>query len=119
MLSSEWIECRRGGGERVGWAVPADDGFHVVDLLGRRRTEQPVDWFDAEALLEAIGIGYLAERYTVRLADGSERTVRIGEVSTSGIVVVADDFGDASVVGAKPETFDLPFPAPAELRLLE
>jgi hypothetical protein len=45
--------------------------------------------------------------------------VRISEVSTSGIVVVADDFGKASAVGAKPETFELPFPAPGSLRSLD
>jgi hypothetical protein len=45
-----------------------------------------------------------------------ERRVRIGEVSAARIVVVADDFGSASAVGAKPERFELPFPAPAVLR---
>jgi hypothetical protein len=41
--------------------------------------------------------------------------VRIGDVSTSGIIAVADDFGSASAIGAKPELFALPFPAPPEL----
>jgi hypothetical protein len=115
-MSADWIEHRRADGERIGWMVPADDGFHVVDLLGRRRTEAPLDWLAAEEMLDALGIGYLADRYTLAVADGVERRVRIGEVSESGIVVVADDFGSASAVGARPERFELPFPAPDGLR---
>jgi ABC-type arginine transport system ATPase subunit len=99
--------------------VPAGDGFHVVDLLGRQRTADPVEWPDAEAVLETLGIGYLADRYSLRLPDGVERRVRIAEVSASAIVVLADDFGSASAVGANPEAFELPFPAPEGLRSLD
>jgi hypothetical protein len=117
--ASDWIEHRRSDGEHVGWMVPEGDCFHVVDLLGRRRTAAPVDWPDAEEAFDAMGIGYLANRYSVRLPDGAERRVRISEVSTSGIVVLADDFGSASAVGAEPEAFTLPFPAPEGLRSLD
>lgn len=99
--------------------APSGDGFHVVDLLGRRRTESPVDWHDAEEALETLGIGYLANRYSLRLSNGVERRVRISEVSATGIVVLADDFGSASAVGSKPEAFELPFPAPEALRSLD
>jgi len=115
MSRAGWIEHRRDDGERLGWIVAEGELFHVVDLLGRTRTDAPLDWFDAEQVLDTLGIGYLADRYTLRLPDGVERRVRIGEVDTSGIVAVADDFGSASVIGAKPERFALPFPAPAEL----
>jgi hypothetical protein len=54
---SDWIEHRRSDGEQVGWLVPEGDGFHVVDLLGRRRTADPVAWPDAEEAFEALGIG--------------------------------------------------------------
>lgn len=114
-----WIEHRRSDGEHVGWAAPEGDGFHVIDLLGRRRTEAPIDWLDAETMLEALGIGYLADRYSLRLADGTERRVRIGELSAARIVVVDDEFGGASAIGSRPETFELPFPAPADLRSLD
>lgn len=99
--------------------VPAGDGFHVVDLLGRQRTKTPVDWNEAEEVLETLGIGYLANRYSLRLANGVERSVRIGEVSAAGVVVLADDMGSASALGANPETFRLPFPAPEALRSLD
>jgi len=111
----DWIEHRRGDGERVGWIVPDGDGFGIVDLLGRRIGDGPVDWLEAEETLEALGIGYLAGRYELT-TDAAVRRVRIGEVSTARIVVVADDFGSASAVGADPERFELPFPAPQTLR---
>lgn len=79
----------------------------------------PVDWSHAEEVFETLGIVYLANRYSLRLSDGVERRVRIGEVSTSGIVVFADDFGSASVVGANPEAYELPFPAPDGLQSLD
>lgn len=115
MSRAEWIEHRRGDGQLVGWIVPDGGAFHVVDLLGRMRTEAPLDWLSAEEALDALGIGYLADRYSLRLRDGSVRPVRIGDVSTAGIVAVADDLGSASAIGAKPERFALPFPAPDEL----
>ena len=115
----DWIEHRRSDGELVGWMVASGDGYHTVDLLGRQRTEAPVDWPEAEEVLETLGIGYLANRYVLRLSDGVERRVRISEVSTSRIVVLADHFGSASAVGAEPEPFELPFPAPKELRSLD
>ncbi|QNN54001.1 hypothetical protein [Nocardioides mesophilus] len=119
MSTPDWIEHRRPDGELLGWMVPDGDGFHIIDLLGRQRTESPADWPDAEEALETLGIGYLANRYSLRLSDGVERRVRIGEVNRSGIVVLADDFGSASAVGANPEVFNLPFPAPEALRSLD
>jgi len=112
MTHADWIEHRRGDRELLGWIAPDDDGFRVFDLLGRERTTAPVDWLAAEELLEELGIGYLADRYTLDLGDGVERPVRVGEVSASGVTVVADDFGAASAVGADPERIRLPFPVP-------
>ena len=93
------------------------EGFRVFDLLGRERTAHPVEWLEAEELLETLGIGYLAARWVLRLPDGSERPVRISEASVRGITVVGDEFGAASAVGADLDRFRLPFPAPAALRL--
>lgn len=116
MLPPDWIEHRRGDGERVGWIVPVGDRFLPVDVLGRTRTVEPVEWLDAEELLEELGIGFLAERYVLARPDGTETPVRITEVSVDGITVVADEFGAASAVGAGAPATRLPFPAPVELR---
>ncbi|MGN8553071.1 UNVERIFIED_CONTAM: hypothetical protein OHV15_10850 [Microbacterium sp. SLM126] len=116
MLPPDWIEHRRPDGEVLGWMLADGEGFRVFDLLGRERTAAPVDWLDAEELLEELGIGYLADRWTLRLADGTERPVRISEASPRGVTVVGDEFGAASAVGAVLDRFRLPFPAPEELR---
>ena len=115
VLPADWIEHRRGDGEVLGWMVADGEGFRVRDLLGRERAARPVDWLEAEELLEELGIGYLADRWILRLSDGTERLVRIAEASPRGITVVADDFGAASAVGSRPERFQLPFPVPHHL----
>lgn len=114
----DWIEHRRGDGELIGWMLAEGDGFRVFDLLGRERTPVgagTVEWLDAEELLDDLGIGYLADRWILRFADGTERPVRIAEASARGITVVADEYGAASAVGADPERFRLPFPVPDDL----
>jgi hypothetical protein len=117
VLPADWIEHRRADGEILGWIVADGDGFRAFDLLGRERTrEGSVDWLAAEELLEELGIGYLADRWTRRLPDGTERPVRIAEASSRGVTVVADEYGAASAVGADPERFRLPFPVSDELR---
>lgn len=100
----------------MGWIVPEGDGFSPMDVLGRRVTAGPVEWLEAEETLDALGIGFLADRYFLSLPDGSERPVRIAEASADGVTAVADEFGSASAVGARSDSFRLPFPAPAELR---
>ena len=114
MVGNEWIEHRRGDGERVGWIIPRGDDFVVVDLLGRERGG-PVDWLGAEEALDALGIGYLADIYVLTLENGRDLRVRIAEVSPAGITVKKDDFGD---IGAPQRYFSLPFPAPASLRVM-
>ncbi|MGW9551386.1 hypothetical protein ACWG8W_10090 [Citricoccus zhacaiensis] len=118
-LPEDWIEHRREDGEPVGWIVPDGGGFRPMDILGRPVGDAPVDWLEAEEALDARGLGFLAERHRLRLSDGAERPVRISQASPDGIVVVADEFGAASAVGAQAEVFHLPFPAPEELLLNE
>lgn len=116
MLPDGWIEHRRGDGEVLGWMLPHGDGFRVFDLLGRERTAAPIDWLTAEETLDALGMAYVADRWTLRMRDGAERPVRIAEASPRGLVVVADEYGAASAVGASPERLRLPFPVGNELR---
>lgn len=116
MLPEDWIEHRREDREPVGWIVPEGEGFRPADRLGRWVTAGPVGWLEAEEILETLGIGFLADRYVLRLPDGTERPVRISEASPDGVTVVADELGSASVVGAGSDRYRLPFPAPADLR---
>ncbi|MET3509266.1 hypothetical protein [Plantibacter flavus] len=93
-MEPDWIEHRRSEDrERLGWMKPVGEGFVVIDLLGRQRTEA-LGWFHAEEALDEIGMGYLADPHELRLEDGSWLRVRIAEVSTSGIRVKKDDWGD-------------------------
>lgn len=115
MDTSDWIEHRRGDGERVGWMRPVGEGFVAVDLLGRDVTPA-VDWLAAEEALDALGIGYLAEPHLLDLADGSTRRVRLVEVSPAGIRVKDEDFGDVTAP-ARPH-HAVRWPIPAELRTL-
>lgn len=117
MLPIDWIEHRRGDGERVGWIAPHGDAFEVYDILGRRVVPHPVDWLTAEEALDELGIGFLADRHSLRLPDGTRRPVRVTEVSTHRIVVVADEFGAASAVDSNAERYELPFPAPDALEV--
>jgi hypothetical protein len=110
----DWIEHRRGDGERVGWMRPEGDGFVPVDLLGRD-LGGAVDWLTAEEALDRVGIGYLAELYELRLDDGSWLRVRLAEVSPTRIVAKQDDFG---AVGAPQLFYTLAFPMPDTLRPL-
>lgn len=116
MLPADWIEHRRGDRELVGWIVPEGEGFLAYDILERLVTAEPVDWTAAEEVLDELGIGYLADRYILTLPDGEERPVRITEVNTRRVVVVADEFGAASAVGSNADHYELPFPVPRELR---
>jgi len=105
-MRNDWITHRRPDGEVLGWMEPHDDGFVVIDLLGRPASET-VDWLTAEETLDERGIGYLADLYELRLDNGSWLRVRIAEVSPSGIRVKKDDFG---AVGAPQLFYDLAFP---------
>ncbi|WP_066043542.1 hypothetical protein [Herbiconiux solani] len=116
-MRADWIEHRRADdGERVGWMEPDGDGFVAIDLLGRPRTD-PVDWLTAEETLDALGLGYLADPYELRLDDGSWLRVRIAEATPSTIRVKKDDWGDMT---ATQIYYSVPFPVTAEvLRPLE
>lgn len=113
-VPADWIAHRRGDGELLGWMRPDGEGFVVIDLLGRPRTDS-LDWLSAEETLEATGIGYLADLYELQLDDGRWLRVRITEVSSTSIRVKKDDFGaiDAPVI-----EHEVPFPIADLLRPL-
>ncbi len=98
----------------LGWILPEGEGYRAIDLLGRRTAVG--EWLACEEALEALGIGYLAGRYILRLDSGAERPVRIVQADPTGIVVATDEFGAASAVGSASERIALPFPIPDALR---
>ncbi|TFB73757.1 hypothetical protein E3O06_07985 [Cryobacterium glaciale] len=114
-MDQDWIEHRRGSdGELLGWLRASGDGFLVIDLLGRARTDA-LDGLTAEEALDALGIGYLADPFELRLDTGEWLRVRITEVSTERILVKKDDWGAIDIPQL---TFTLTFPASDELRAI-
>ena len=114
-MPEDWIEHRRRlDGELLGWMKPVDDGFIAIDLLGRETTGV-VDWLEAEAALDGLGIGYLAEPFELKLDDGHWLRVRLAEVSAHEIRVKKDDWGDMS---APQVYYTVPLPVQGTLRPL-
>ena len=109
---AQWIEHRRGDGQLLGWMAPERDGFVVIDLLGRTRSDA-VDWLTAEETLEKIGLDFLADPFELRLPDGRGVPARIAELSPESIRVTRDDWSAADI---KERKFSVPFPLPKELR---
>jgi len=91
------------------------DGFVVIDLLGRE-ISGVVDWLEAEEMLDALGIGYLADPYELLLEDGRWLRVRITEVSPEVIRVKRDDWGAIDIPLIE---YTVAFPVPDELRLVD
>lgn len=104
-VPEHWIEHRRGDNELVGWIVVEGDDFATVDLLGR--ISEPTDWFHAEQHLNELGIGYLASPYAFKTDQGDWVRVKLLEVSTEGIKMMGEDFGD---ITADLPTYIVPFP---------
>lgn len=110
----DWIPHRRpDDGELLGWMRPDGDDWVAVSLLGWAVSE-PVDWLAAEEALESVGLSYLADVWMLERAEADALRVRMVEVSTARVVVQTDDYG---AIDAPVTRFELPWPAPAELRL--
>lgn len=94
----------RGGddGEHIGYLQATEDGFIAFDRLWRQRSEA-VSLDVAEAVLDEIGLRFLAEPWLLRTEAGM-LSVGIAEVHREEIVV-APVLADAEVAVAK--TLDL------------
>ncbi|WP_251150615.1 hypothetical protein [Cellulosimicrobium sp. Marseille-Q4280] len=113
MLPSSWIEHRRPDDrEPVGWIRPEGDEWVAVSLLGRDLTG-PVDWLAAEEALEATGLSWLADVWTLEQDGGEPLRVRLVEVTPDRVVVQTDDFG---AIDVRVVRYELPWPAPDALR---
>ncbi|MFP7834913.1 hypothetical protein [Marisediminicola sp. LYQ134] len=111
-MKADWIEHRRGtDGELLGWMKPVGEGFVAIDLLGWPRTEV-IDWLVGEETLDALGIGYLADLYELRLENGDWLRVRVAEVTPERIRVKKDDWG---AIDAPQIYYTVPFPVPRDV----
>ena len=121
MLPPDWTPHRRDDGELLGWIRPEGDEWVAVDLLGREAST-PVDWLEAEATLEAIGLSWLADVWVLEMPEGDAWRVRLVEVTpgrageAGRIIVQTDDFG---AIDVPVERFELAWPAPSTLRRRE
>ncbi|MDQ0614938.1 hypothetical protein QF046_002579 [Microbacterium sp. W4I4] len=119
MLPDDWTPHRRDDGELLGWIRPDGEDWVAVDVLGRAASD-PVDWLDAEAALEAVGLAWLADVWMLEGEAPAPLRVRFVEVTPSTgdapgrVVVKVDDFGDMQ--RPPTERFTLPWPAPEHLR---
>ena len=131
MIPDDWTPHRRDDGELLGWIRPASvdvgaDHWVAVDLLGREASDA-LDWLDAEAVLDARGLSWLAEIWMLERPEASTELttsaeplrVKLVEVSpprgadAGRVVIQTDDFG---AIDVPVQRFELPWPAPAELR---
>lgn len=120
MIAEDWTPHRRDDGELVGWIRPAPGELWVpVDLLGREASV-PLEWLDAEAVLEGRGLGFLADVWMLERPDAPPLRVRIAEVTpppapaaAGRVVVHTDDFGAIDVPFTR---IELEWPAPSRLR---
>ena len=119
MIPDDWTPHRRDDGELLGWIRPEGEDWVAIDVLGRTASA-PVDWLDAEAALEQVGLAWLADIWMLEGEAPEPLRVRFVEVTpsegsvTGRVVVKVDDFGDMQRPPA--ERFTLPWPAPARLR---
>ena len=104
MIPSDWEPYQRDDGEVIGYlAVENDDLVVPVNLVGHPIGDA-MDRLEAEELLEAAGLSYLAEPWVLRHDDGSEQRVVIVEVDADHVVVTDAQF--ALVVGRPADMVD-------------
>lgn len=92
---------RRSDNECVGYLRMTEDGqFVPIDLLWNEVAE-PLELTQAEALLEELGLSYLAEPWWLEIPDHPERVkVRIQEVTPDQVVLSNADYGYPADIGA-------------------
>jgi hypothetical protein len=109
----DWTPHRRDDGELLGWIRPdAGDAWVAIDVLGRAASG-PVDWLEAEAVLEERGLAWLGGVWLLERDGAGPQRVRLAEVSTDGVALHVDDLGAIDRAVAR---MVLPWPAPERLR---
>ena len=96
-------------GEHVGYLrMNEDNQFVPIDLMWNELST-PQELTAAEALLEELGLSYLAEDWLLDVENHPEPVkVRIREITSTRIVVASVDYGYPDDIG---RSFELPNPA--------
>jgi hypothetical protein len=104
VIPADWEPYQRDDGEVIGFLAVEDDDLVVpVNLVGHPIGDA-MDRIEAEELLDAAGLSYLAEPWVLRHDDGSEQRVVIVEVDADHVVVTDAQF--ALVVGHPADMVD-------------
>lgn len=91
---------RESDSECVGYLRMTDDGkFIPIDLLWNE-IAGPMDLDDAEAILDSVGLGYLADNWLLEVPDHPKLVkVRIQEITSERIVLSNADFDYPANIG--------------------
>lgn len=102
MIPNHWIRhVREEDHELVGYIVPTSDGqFVPATLFGYHLTEAG-DRADAESVLDAAGLSYLADTWMLRTGESEPFQVQILESSPERVMVQNVDFGREDDYGAR------------------
>ncbi|HWV25748.1 MAG TPA: hypothetical protein VNZ66_00885 [Aeromicrobium sp.] len=104
MIPADWRRHHRADGELIGYLAPVGgDSVVPMTLLGTPVGEPCDEWVATERL-DNVGLGYLADRWMLRLADGTERAVVLVEVDAGQAVLAPAEF--ALVVGVPRDESD-------------
>jgi hypothetical protein len=108
MIPNDWIAHHRDeDGELLGYLRPVDGRFEPVTVFGYPLADAG-DEDDATAVLDLIGLSYLAERWLLTLPDRAEPiAVQVVEVDPDQVRV---KIVDVSYEGDVREIFSLPVP---------
>lgn len=104
MIPADWEPHHRtDDGEHVGYLVPLEDDLVRPATLVGTWLGEPSDRYDAEQVLDAVGLSYLIEPWELVHDDGTALRVVLLEISPHRVIV--GDASGAQVVGA-PRTED-------------
>lgn len=113
MIPTDWMPYHRDAdSELLGYLVPAGDECVPVTIFGYVLAEAS-DAMDAQAVLDAVGLSYLADRWRLTLEDGQSIQVLLAEASPERLVVTNADYGYLGDIGHR-----LVLPVPTGDRLV-
>ncbi|QVQ53532.1 hypothetical protein J4H86_07250 [Spiractinospora alimapuensis] len=102
MIPNHWIRhLREEDLELVGYIIPTGDGRFVPATLFGYPLAEAGDRADAESVLDAAGLSYLADTWMLRNEDEEPFQVEIVESSPDRVVVRNVDFGREDDYGAR------------------